>query len=240
MAFKKRQKQIPKGIHAYIATPAYDGRVLSEYATSLAETCQIATLAGIKVTATIMRNGAFIDIARNTLVRLFLETDCTHLFFIDADLKWEARAVIGLLTAGLPICAGAYPKRQDPEEYPVRPKPTPEGNFWVENGWVMCDRVATGFLCIERKVIEEMVKDAPIIRSPREPDTAQLFYTYRGEDGMFVGEDFAFCIDYEKKYGKPIPVWPDFDFTHGGDWSGNWHHFLNRYVEEEEKKRAAG
>lgn len=114
MAFKKRT-QDPKRIHAYVATPAYDGRVLTDYTISLAESVQFATLHGIQTTAAVMGNGAFIELARNTFLQLFLATDCTHLFFIDADLRWDAKAYAGMLTSGHPICAGIYPKRQDPE-----------------------------------------------------------------------------------------------------------------------------
>ncbi len=66
---------------AFIATPAYNGQVDTDYAVSLAETCQAATIADIGILANVMGNGAFIELARNTFVKLFLETDCTHLFF---------------------------------------------------------------------------------------------------------------------------------------------------------------
>jgi hypothetical protein len=206
--------------------------VLTDYAISIAETCQVATLHGIQVTATIMGNGAFIDLARNRFVEMFLEKEeCTHLFFIDADLKWEPRAFIGLLQAGRPICAGVYPKRQDPEEFPCRWQEHKDGGLWVEDGWVMCDRVPTGFLCIERDLVREIHDRSPKIVSSRDPEMRRLFYTYINSDSMFVGEDFAFCEDYVKHYGRPIPVWPDFDFTHGVKWSGNWHAFLNKQIE---------
>ena len=240
MSFKKRDVRKPGRIHAFVATPAYDGRVLTDYAVSLAESVQAATIRGIQVTATVIGNGAFIDLARNTFVRLFLETQCTHLFFIDADLKWEPRAFIGLLEANLPVCAGVYPKRQDPEEYPVRFKEEGEDTgVWTRDGWVMCDRVATGFLCIERGVIEQMVARAPVLKSTREPDLPRLFYTYVDETDRFVGEDFAWCKDYVVQFGCPIPVWPDFNFTHGVQWRGNWHQFLMKASEEERAVDAA-
>jgi hypothetical protein len=49
-----------------------------------------------------------------------------------------------------------------------------------------------------------------------------LFHTsfdgeYVPKDGAsFTGEDYGFCDDYVKKYGEQIPVWTNFDFTHGG------------------------
>jgi hypothetical protein len=222
-----------QNIHAFVATPAYDGRVLTDYSISLADSVQTATLMGINVTACIMGNGAFIDLARNTFCRLFLESKATHLFFIDADLKWEARAFVGLLTSGKQVCAGAYPKRQDGEEYPIRLKPKADGGIDCRDGWLMCDLVATGFLCIERHVIETMWKEGQEYRLASEPGqvSRKLFYTYLNEDKDFVGEDYAWCQDYEKRFGEPIAVWPDFDFTHGGRHKGNLHQFLNRQAE---------
>lgn len=230
MGFKKKDKPI----HLYIATPAYDGKVQTDFAMSLAETCQLATAFGIRITVCIMRNNIFIDHARNHFARLFLETDATHLFFIDADLQFEPRAVIGLATSKMEICAGVYPKRQDPEEYPARFALNPEGDgIWVENGWVLCNRVPTGFLCIERKVIQAMWDKAEEYHNANEEPVKRLFYTYINADKALVGEDFAFCEDYCKQFEKLIPVFPDFDFTHGERWKGNFHQYLNRLTEEE-------
>lgn len=237
VANKKQAKN--EQIWAYVAMPAYDGKVQTDVAMAMAETCQLATALGINVTVCMMRNGAFIDHARNHFARLFLETKCTHLFFIDADVKWEPRAFFGLVQSGKPVCAGVYPKRQDPEEYPCRLAEHKDGGLWVDEGWVMCDRVPTGFLCIERKVIEEMAAKATIVKSKTEPDTARLFHTYVNADNMFVGEDFAWCEDYLKQYGQPIPVWPDFDFVHGERWSGNYHNWLNKQIEAEETNTSA-
>jgi hypothetical protein len=235
MAFKK-----DKAPHVYIATPAYDGKVQTDYAMSIAETCQLATAMGVRVTMCMMRNNIFIDHARNHFVNLFLKSDATHLMFIDADLKFEPRAVLGLVKSGLEICAGVYPKRQDPEEYPARYaiNPATDG-IWTENGWVLCSRVPTGFLCISREVLQKMWDAAPEYRNASEEPIRRLFYTYINDNKTLVGEDFAFCEDYEKQFGKLIPVFPDFDFTHGERWNGNFHQFLLKLTEEEKKEEAA-
>lgn len=236
MAFKKREPET-KRIHAYVATPAYNGNVTTDYAISIAESIQFATLHGIQTTAAVMGNGAFIELARNTFVQLFLQTDCTHLFFIDADLRWSPKGYAGLLASGHPICAGIYPKRQDPEEYPCHWMNNPDGTLLVDEGWVMMDRVPTGFLCIERRVIEEMVADAKVIKCKTHIGETQpyLFETYVNENADFVGEDFAFCAKYVAKYGKGIHVYPDLDFTHDKWWSGNLHNWLNKMAETAEK-----
>lgn len=239
---KKLGKKPP--IRPYVATPAYDGKVDTDYAISIGESVKAAAVMGIDVTLAVMGNGAFIDLARNNFVRMFLDTDCTHLFFIDADLRWEARAFVGLIGANRPVCAGMYRRRQEPEEYPVKYKEDDEGGLRViDGGWVECERVPTGFLCIRRDIIEEMAADAPKWVQHNAPDVPKLFYTreLEHEPGRYkyMGEDFAWCDDYCKRYDAYIPVWPDFDFTHGG-YQCNWHEHMNRIVEKHEKKRAIG
>jgi len=231
MAFKHKQ---PKPVHIYIATPAYDGKCQTDYAMSLAETCQLAGMMDVRVTVCIMRNNIFIDHARNHFARLFLESDATHLFYIDADLKFEPRGVLGLAKSGLEICAGVYPKRQEPEEYPARFALNPETDgIWVENNLVLCSRVPTGFLCIERKVVQAMWDKAAEYKNASEEPVRRLFYTYINDNQTLVGEDFAFCEDYCKQFEKLIPVFPDLDFVHGERFAGNFHNFLNKLTEIE-------
>lgn len=235
MAFKARTQK--PSIHAYVATPAYDGKVHSEFALSLAQGMQAATLHNINVTAAVMGNGAFIDLARNNFARMFLKTDCTHLFFIDSDLEFEPLDFVHLIKSGHPVSAGVYRRRQEEEDYPVRWVEHVNGGLWMVDDWLMCDRVPTGFLCIERSVIEEMSKDALVMNLPGklEGPTPRLFYTYINEDNSFVGEDFAFCEDYKKRYNRPIHVWPDFKMKHGG-WACNFYDYLERKIGEEAEK----
>lgn len=240
---KLGKRQTFDRIHAYIATPAYDGKVQADFAQSLAESAFCAPLYNIGITAGVIGNGAFIDLARNIFVKKFLEEEdykeCTHLFFIDADLKFEARAFVGLVKSGLPICAGVYRRRQEPEDYPVRWVNHPTmGGLWVEDGWLMCDRVPTGFLCISRQVLTEMAADAPKLNiHGQNGPVPRLFYTKLDEENRFIGEDYCFSDDYVKRYGENIPVWMDFDFTHGGHF-GNFHKYLERKVKEEEEARS--
>jgi hypothetical protein len=229
-------------IHAYVATPAYDGRVMTDYAVSLAESCQLATMLGIKVTCAVMGNGAFIDLARCTFINMFLDSEATHLFFIDADLNWEARAFVALLQADYDVSCGVYPRRQKDPSFPVHWVQAEEGGLSVVNGgWLKVDRAPTGFLCIRRHVIEKMVEKAKRIRvqygDNQWHEIPQLFYTFINDDGKFVGEDFAWSRDYCEQFNDVIYCWPDFDFKHGG-YEGNFHTWLNEQVEKEEAEDA--
>lgn len=221
------------GIHAYVATPAYNGRVDTDFCISLAESVQVATVLGINVTCGVMGNGAFIEIARNNFVKMFLESNATHLFFIDSDLKWEPYAFISLLQANLPIAAGVYRRREKVEDYPVRYVEAEGGGLQVtDEGWVECNRVPAGFLCIRRDTIEKMVEAAPEVVVAKNGTIPWVFGTEVGEH--FLGEDFYFCDKYCELFEANIPVWPDFDFVHGG-YECNYHKFLNKLIEAEDE-----
>ena len=237
----KERKRVGR-VHVYVATPAYNGRVDDCYAQSLAEAAFTCPLYQVYFSAAVLKGGAFIDLSRNLFAHWFLSkpefADCTHLFFVDSDLKFEARGFVGLARSGQPICAGAYRRRQKDEDFPVALAINPDGGgLWVETDevggeWVMADRVPTGFLCISREVLEKMAAQAPMIEIQGQGKVPRLFYTYIDDKGRFVGEDFAFCDDYRRIFGKPIPVWPDLDFVHGG-YEGNYKKFLSERIAEE-------
>jgi len=225
--------------HPFICTPAYNGQVDVDFCTSMVESAYVSPLFQVQMTFGCVANGAFIDLARNTFVQQFLDDhkECTHLFFIDSDLKFSGRDFIGLVRADKPICAGVYRRREENEDYPMKYAEHPEiGGLWFEDDWLMAERVPTGFLCIRRDVIEEMAADAQkiIIQSGSGPkEVPRLFYTSVLEDGRFIGEDFAFCDDYMKKYKTPIPVWANIDFVHGG-YKCNLVEYLDERIENEE------
>jgi hypothetical protein len=127
-------------------------------------------------------------------------------------------------TAERPVVCGAYRRRNEIEDYPIRWEPHPElskdgiDKIWKdEEGWLMTNRVPTGFLCIRRNIVEEMAEKAFKLQFKKEGEVPKLFYTYIEDGtGRFIGEDFAWCDDYIKQYGQFISCWPDFDFVHGG------------------------
>ena len=245
-------------LRVHVATPAYDGKVDSEFASSMLMAGQLCSLNMIEVSTAIIGNGAFIEIARNVLVKEFLESETlknfTHFLFVDSDLQFEPRAIAGLVRSGLPVSCGAYRRRQEPVSYPIRWTPMPKkkekepDRLWMNGGWLRCDRVPTGFLCIERGVLEKMTERAiergNVILLPDKGPTPWLFYTKIDDQKRFVGEDFAWCDDYMEMYeegvfDEPIWCWPDFDFVHGG-FECNYQHYLAEEVQKQGGKRRLG
>jgi hypothetical protein len=206
----------------FIATPIRD-YVTAEYAQSLFYAGLDCKERGIEVLPHIIRNSCFIDVARSVLVRDFLKTDCTHMLFIDSDVGYESHAVAGLVQAGVPFCAGVYPKRRPGGKFPATIHEPQE----LKGPWLRADRVAAGFMCLERRVLEEMSNRAPICKA----SDGLIPMVFRTEtEGTFIGEDYCFCDDYTKLYGEgvfdqPIWVYPDITFNHDG-YVGNLHESL--------------
>jgi hypothetical protein len=231
--------------HPYICTPAYNGQVDSDFAQSLANLSHACGNAGIPITAGVVGNVGFIELMRNMYCKKFLSEpelqDCTHLFFLDSDLGFAWQSFLGLLTSGMPICAGIYRRRQEPEDYPFKPAENPDGGgLWFVDDWLQCERVPTGFLCISRKVLEEMAKDARLVYTPDFPDGIPWMFELKYEpiEGdnktRLIGEDYTFCDKYVAKYNQYIPAWCNFDFIHHG-FKGNLYRWLTSEKEKLER-----
>jgi len=113
--------------------------------------------------------------ARNTLVAHFLESDCTDLLFIDADIKFETEDIFTLLALEEPIVGGVYPRKQldwgrisKAAKAGVPAEQLPYYGFigvmnWQAEGDYSLDELievrhlGTGCLRIRRHVIEDMI-----------------------------------------------------------------------------------
>jgi len=219
-------------LKVYIACPAYDGKVHAAFAQSLLLAGSDLAKCGIELNCSIVRNGIFIDVARSVMVQNFLETDCTHLMFIDSDLQFDPNAVASLVGSGLPLCGGVYRQREEKLHYIVK---LHNDNMVYRDGWIQVDRMGTGFMCIERSVLEVMSEKADIFETNR--TECPLVFKIKHDDpydpggpNKMIGEDFSFCDDYMELYREgvfkePIWIWPDIDFVHDR-YPCNFHQFL--------------
>ena len=76
---------------------------------SLISACQAN---GIETHFSFMFNESLITRARNSLTMTFMKTECTHLMFIDSDIKFRAEDVIGMIYADKDVICGIYPKKE--------------------------------------------------------------------------------------------------------------------------------
>ncbi len=207
----------------YIATPAYDGKVFVDYCTSLVSTLQILDKAGIAYELGIENGDCYVAKARNKLARKFLDSDCTHLLFIDADVGWDVEAVSNILIQDYDICLGAYPMKDNEGTFPI--KLITDGNRKLINEGlnIQIEMGPTGFMCIKRKVFETIKEAHPNIEYLAEPDLKEWNFFHCGIIGnQWWGEDFDFCRKANEQ-GFKIWCYTDVNFRHWGlnKWEGN-------------------
>ena len=214
----------------FVAVPSYDAKLTASCAQSLFKAAHNCALHGIELHPHFIHGGIFIDHVRSLIVQRFLETDCTHLFFIDADIGFESDALAGLVMSGFPVSAGIYTKRATEDDLSGKTLFNAKVHEPQERvrDWLRMDCVATGFMCIERRVLEIMSGFAKTIILDKE---VPMVFHFSTDNGRFVGEDYSFCNDYNKLYEEKVfnePIWayPDINFDHDG-FLGNLHESLS-------------
>jgi len=99
-------------IKVFVATPMYGGMCAGYYMQSVMQMQNIFSQQGIETQYSFMFNESLITRARNALTATFLKTDCTHLMFIDADIKFDPNAILAMLEVDKEIICGIYPKKE--------------------------------------------------------------------------------------------------------------------------------
>jgi hypothetical protein len=143
----------PSPHYVMLATPVGE-KPCCNYVTSLAGTIEALTRAGVRFHFRQLQGCCHVDDARNYLIRDFLQSECTDLFFLDADMGWQPNCVLRLLKADGDIVGGIYPHKSDNNTYPFHPF---QGETHQnQHGLFEMPKVATGFMRIRRPVLEAL------------------------------------------------------------------------------------
>ena len=118
---------------------------------------------GINFRITTLRNESLVTRARNILTAMFLESECSHLMFIDADIEFDSESVLRALAYDKPIMAAAYPKKALPIQYAINFKFIDQATkqIRIENGADEVLDATTGIYIVKREVIEKMMSAYP-------------------------------------------------------------------------------
>lgn len=199
------------GPKVMLATTAYDSPDAA-YTFSIQRSRAALQANGIGSDYLLLSGNCHVDDARNSVVTHFLKSNCDALVFLDADVAWEANALIDLCETaldapGFDIVGGVYPYRREDLRYagamPFRPLdgrtiPLPDGLLEVEG-------LPTGFMAITRRVLEAMAKEAPCFHPKADRrDTIPLIFERTMIDGIRWGGDMNFC---RKARAAGFTVW---------------------------------
>jgi len=219
--------QIPnlKGKKVLIATPAYDGKVGLGYLNSLIPTLMAAKAGGAEVSYAIYANSGSIPRVRNLAVASMMGQGFTDLFFIDADMGWEAEDFCRMLSFDTEIVAATYPARS--EDNPRWIVVWPDEIKQHKSGLLTAKRAGTGFMRINRRAFEVLEEKHPDLHyyAPHTTDDSEIphlfaFFDYclhNGADGRrgHLSEDYHFC-DLARDAGLTIWVDPNVQMRHYG------------------------
>ncbi len=210
-----------------ICTPVH-GDTKWQYTYSLFATMDICEQMGVAITLQFVVGSSNLPKARNELCAWFLQSECTDLLFIDADMGWDPNEVLRLLASEEPLVA-VVGRRKSPGDpsWCVRLLPGSHLNL-TQNamGFVEVLSVGTGMMRITRECLEKIVAARPDLKrkDPKmDPKAAAHYYKFFSFDDDDGGEDYHFCALWRSLGGK---VWidPDAPLTHVGDheWKGRF------------------
>ena len=212
----------------FLATPCYGGIVWQEFMQSVLTTLHACMVNGVGLQVFMVGNESLIPRGRNQIVSEFMSTDCSHLFFVDADIQFQAEEVLKLINHNKDVVVGAYPLKSDPIRYFIQWKNTerdPDENLSLRE---VVD-AGTGFMMIKRNVIEKMKAEYPelhytgdlnddsyrqdlqndyVKRQKLKENLYSLFDTSHDKenDNNYLSEDYTFCRRWQKIGGK---IWLD-------------------------------
>ena len=243
--------------HIFIATPCYGGQLGEPYFRSMMRLAILCNKYNLKYTVSTLANESLVTRGRNTLTSFFMENkDATHLFFIDADIEFNPEDVLRMVAYDKPVVVGAYPKkalnwtsiinaaRADETET----EETIEGhssnyvvNFdfvkddkgdntpqvQIEDNLVKLKDAGTGFMCIQKQVIQDLFDEHPEMKYVNDINVDQKFepFMYALFDTMidpesrrYLSEDYTFCRLWQNM-GGTIYLDPRTALSHVGHYT---------------------
>jgi hypothetical protein len=208
----------------FIATPMYGGVCHGEYTSSLVSLLNLLASNGYESQYRFIYNESLITRARDTLVSNFLDTDYSHLLFIDADVIINPNDVLKLIDEDKDIICGCYPKKElnwnliqqnvnegIPVEY-ISIKSSEYVFNVLENTSPNINNVSevkdagTGYMLIKRSVFEKLSKVVPNYKSNilnNNSLVGAFFQTSIDEEtNVLLSEDYHFCKSWRETGGK--------------------------------------
>jgi hypothetical protein len=240
-------------VRIFVATPVHS-EVSIHYFKACLEFQKECFVRKIPVMFQVMKS-SLVTQGRQLCVSGFMESECTHLLFIDSDISFNFKMIERMLNYNKEICLVPYPiKGQDTEK--VRNRilagskldPLLLGNQYtmsvedprnvkVDNGFIEVIRGPAGCMLIKREVIEKLIKEYPdyTIKQHTLIDgklvTRNFMYNFfdtywNPEDKTYTGEDFWFC-KLCRNIGIRIYALVDEYISHHGEYS-----YTGRLVDE--------
>lgn len=105
-----------RGARLMVGTPMHDGQACALYIAALCALTRLCLLQGVALRTCFLTMDSAISRARSRIVREFLDSDCDHLLFVDADVGFDAADALALLALArgdgpFDVVAAAHPRK---------------------------------------------------------------------------------------------------------------------------------
>jgi len=229
----------------FVATPVHSD-VSIHYFKACLEFQKECFVRKIPVMFQVMKS-SLVTQGRQLCVSGFMESDCTHMLFIDSDISFNYKMIEKMINYNKDICLVPYPiKGTDHDKVKARilagetlsphllgnqytmsvPDPT---NVKVENGFIEVERGPAGCMLIKKEVIHKLIKEYPEFTIKQHTlidgklvtrnHMYNFFDTYwNKDDKTYTGEDFYFC-KLCKHAGIKMYALVDEYISHHGEYS---------------------
>ena len=240
----------------FVATPVHSD-VSIHYFKACLEFQKECFVRKIAVMFQVMKS-SLVTQGRQLCVSGFMESNCTHMLFIDSDISFNFKMVERMINHDKDICLVPYPikgldfdkiKNRIKEGSTLDPRvlgnqytmsvPDPT-NVKVENGFIEVERGPAGCMLIKKSVIEKLIKEYPEFtinqhtlidgKLVKRKHMYNFFDTYwNKDDKTYTGEDFYFC-KLCKHAGIKMYALVDEYISHHGEFS-----YTGRLIDEFKK-----
>jgi len=238
-----------KTFRPLIATPCFGEKLCLNYVLSLVNFQRECIAAQMPFDVHFRPGDSLVTRVRNDCVAVFLaDGTYTHLFWVDADIGFSPEAAFRLLLADRDVAAGVYPLKR--EDWPADGVPAGitqrkfeelcarytvntgrEGEAEVSiaidgDGFIKVREAPTGFMCIKRKVFDQLIARHPERRYVADwpegslpPDAVHYRFfdvMVDPDSGRYLSEDYGFCRLWEALGGE-IYVDANSNLSHFGE-----------------------
>lgn len=192
---------------AFIALLSYTGTIWLPTHEAIIHEIGDLQANGVKVMSKSLMGCTYIHSARGQMASLFMQTDATHLIFIDWDMVWNTGSLMRLISHDVDVVGADYPRRKEPIKYNARflEVDGKSHDRIEENGLLEVAGIPTGFMVIKRGVLEKMIEAFPdLIFEDGDAMIKQclLFFAHLKDNKTLLSDDYSFCDRWREIGGK--------------------------------------
>ena len=175
----------------FIGTVSSTETISAYYLTSIFKSQKLLAKNNIDCYLDLIIDEPILELARNKLLSIFIESDCDELILIDSDQAWEPEDLIKLVNSDKDFI-GAPVMLKTENRYNVSFEKYSNEDIMEVN------YVGTGFLKISKKVAKEVFNVSKKYNSDKDAMAFEIAVI----DDEILSEDFSFCKKWKSIGGK--------------------------------------